>query len=76
MCVLQKDFLKYTVRSEAADFAVSMLMGSNHTLLQVDCPNDNSKMYNINWVIFNGTIFLYIADSNSNQRVVCHLTRH
>jgi hypothetical protein len=33
IAVLQKDFLKYTVRSEASDFAVSMLMVSNHTLL-------------------------------------------
>ena len=30
--VLQKDFLKYTIRSEASDLAVSMLMVSNHSL--------------------------------------------
>ena len=29
-----KDFLKYTVRSEASNFVVYMLMVSNHTLLQ------------------------------------------
>jgi hypothetical protein len=34
IAVLQKDFLKYTVLSEASDFAVYMLMDSNHTLLQ------------------------------------------